>query len=188
MPRAKRLNPAEAADRLGVSERQMRALAKSHWIGKKEGGGWTFTETEIRKLAQEQFGDKFKYATSDVFEFVAEGPCCHLGRADDMLKVSGQWVSPAEIEACALTVPDVMDAAVVGFPNEDGLTRIALFVMPRSHETDKPALEQALLATFKSTLSIYKCPRTIRFVDDLPRTATGKTQRFRLREMLKQPQ
>jgi acyl-coenzyme A synthetase/AMP-(fatty) acid ligase len=123
-----------------------------------------------------------------MFEFDADGRWCHLGRADDMLKVSGQWVSPAEIEACALTVPDVMDAAVVGFPNEDGLTRIALFVMPRHQEADKAALEQALLATFKSTLSIYKCPRTIRFVDDLPRTATGKTQRYRLREMLKQPQ
>lgn len=128
------------------------------------------------------------YFPGDMFEFDAEGRWCHLGRADDMLKVSGQWVSPAEIEACALTVPDVMDAAVVGFPNEDGLTRIALFVMPRSHETDKAELEQALLATFKTTLSIYKCPRTIRFVDDLPRTATGKTQRYRLREMLKQAQ
>lgn len=127
------------------------------------------------------------YFPGDMFEFDAEGRWCHLGRADDMLKVSGQWVSPAEIEACALTVPEVMDAAVVGFPNADGLTRIALFVMPRNEETDKVALEQALLATFKSTLSIYKCPRTIRFVDDLPRTATGKTQRFRLREMLKQP-
>jgi benzoate-CoA ligase family protein len=127
------------------------------------------------------------YFPGDMFEFDAEGRWCHLGRSDDMLKVSGQWVSPAEIEACALTVPDVTDAAVVGFPNEDGLTRIALFVMPRSHDTDKAALEQALLATFKSTLSIYKCPRTIRFVDDLPRTATGKTQRYRLREMLKQP-
>jgi len=60
--------------------------------------------------------------------------------------------------------------------------------MPRHQEADNAALEQALLATFKSTLSIYKCPRTIRFVDDLPRTATGKTQRYRLREMLKQPQ
>jgi benzoate-CoA ligase family protein len=128
------------------------------------------------------------YFPGDMFEFDADGRWCHLGRADDMLKVSGQWVSPAEIEACALTVPDVMDAAVVGFPNEDGLTRIALFVMPRHQEADKAALEQALLATFKSTLSIYKCPRTIRFVDDLPRTATGKTQRYRLREMLKQPQ
>lgn len=128
------------------------------------------------------------YFPGDMFEFDADGRWCHLGRADDMLKVSGQWVSPAEIEACALTVPDVVDAAVVGFPNEDGLTRIALFVMPGSRDTDLAALEQSLLATFKSTLSIYKCPRTIRFVDDLPRTATGKTQRYRLREMLKQPQ
>lgn len=128
------------------------------------------------------------YFPGDMFEFDAEGRWCHLGRADDMLKVSGQWVSPSEIEACALTVPDVMDAAVVGFPDEDGLTRIALFVMPRSHDTDTAALERALLTTFKSTLSIYKCPRTIRFVADLPRTATGKTQRYRLREMLKHPQ
>lgn len=54
MPRAKRLSTVEAAARLGVSERQMRALAKSHWIGKKEGGAWTFTETEIRKLDEER--------------------------------------------------------------------------------------------------------------------------------------
>lgn len=127
------------------------------------------------------------YFPGDMFEFDADGRWCHLGRADDMLKISGQWVSPTEIEACALTVPDVMDAAVVGFPNEDGLTRIALFVTPRSRECNHDELEASLLATFKSTLSIYKCPRTIRFVDDLPRTPTGKTQRFRLREMLKAP-
>lgn len=126
------------------------------------------------------------YFPGDMFEFDAEGRWCHLGRSDDMLKVSGQWVSPTEIEACALTVPDVQDAAVVGFPNEDGLTRIALFVVPRNPETDQAALTEALLQTFKSTLSIYKCPRTIRFVEELPRTATGKTQRFRLREMIKQ--
>lgn len=126
------------------------------------------------------------YFPGDMFEFDAEGRWCHLGRSDDMLKVSGQWVSPTEIEACALTVADVQDASVVGFPNEDGLTRIALFVVPRNPETDQAALTEALLQTFKATLSIYKCPRTIRFVEELPRTATGKTQRFRLREMVKQ--
>lgn len=126
------------------------------------------------------------YFPGDMFEFDAEGRWCHLGRSDDMLKVSGQWVSPTEIEACALTVPEVQDASVVGFPNEDGLTRIALFVVPRNPETDRTALTEALLQTFKSTLSIYKCPRTIRFVEELPRTATGKMQRFRLREILKQ--
>ena len=79
----------------------------------------------------------------------------------------------------------VVEAAVVGFPNEDGLTRIALFVIARDAETDTEALTDILLQTFKSTLSIYKCPRTIRFVAELPRTATGKMQRFRLRELLK---
>lgn len=126
------------------------------------------------------------YFPGDMFQFDAEGRWCHMGRSDDMLKISGQWVSPAEIEACALTVPGVLDAAVVGFPNEDGLTRIALFAVPRDAEADQAALTEALLQTFKSTLSIYKCPRTIRFVTELPQTATGKTQRYRLREMLKQ--
>jgi len=126
------------------------------------------------------------YFPGDMFHFDADGRWFHMGRADDMLKVSGQWVSPTEIEACALTVPDVLDAAVVGFPNEDELTRIALFVIPRNLDTDQAALSESLLATFKSTLSIYKCPRTIRFVAELPRTATGKTQRYRLREMFKQ--
>ena len=126
------------------------------------------------------------YFPGDMFQFDAEGRWCHMGRSDDMLKISGQWVSPAEIEACALTVPGVLDAAVVGFPNEDGLTRIALFAVPRDAEADQAALTEALLLTFKSTLSIYKCPRTIRFVTELPQTATGKTQRYRLREMLKQ--
>jgi len=62
-----------------------------------------------------------------------------------------------------------------------------LFAVPREAEADQAALTEQLLQTFKSTLSIYKCPRTIRFVDEMPHTATGKTQRFRLREMLKQP-
>lgn len=126
------------------------------------------------------------YFPGDMFQFDADGRWCHMGRADDMLKISGQWVSPAEIEACAMTVQGVQEVAVVGFPNEDGLTRIALFVIPRDAEVDQAALSETLLQTFKATLSIYKCPRTIRFVDELPRTSTGKTQRFRLREMIKQ--
>lgn len=126
------------------------------------------------------------YFPGDMFRFDAEGRWYHMGRADDMLKISGQWVSPAEIEACALTVTGVGEAAVVGFPNEDGLTRIALFVVPRDAEAEPGALEETLLQTFKSTLSIYKCPRTIRFLKQMPQTATGKMQRFRLRELLKE--
>lgn len=127
------------------------------------------------------------YFPGDMFRFDGDGYWYHMGRRDDMLKISGQWVSPAEIEACALTVPGVAEAAVVGYPNEDGLTRIALFVVPRDPEADQDALAEALIQTFKSTLSIYKCPRTIRFLKQMPQTATGKMQRFRLRELLKHP-
>ena len=126
------------------------------------------------------------YFPGDMFRFDAEGRWYHMGRGDDMLKISGQWVSPAEIEACALAVPGVAEAAVVGYPNEDGLTRIALFVVPRGAEADQAGLNDALLRTFKSTLSIYKCPRTIRFLAQMPQTATGKMQRYRLRELLRQ--
>jgi 3-hydroxybenzoate/4-hydroxybenzoate---CoA ligase len=127
------------------------------------------------------------YFPGDMFRFDAEGRWYHMGRGDDMLKISGQWVSPAEIEACAMTVPGIAEAAVVGYPNEDGLTRIALFAVPRDAEADQEALAAALTETFKSTLSIYKCPRTIRFLKQMPQTATGKMQRFRLREQLRQP-
>ena len=144
-------------------------------------GYWKQPELSTRTLREGW------YYPGDMFRFDAEGYWYHMGRADDMLKISGQWVSPAEIEACALTVPGVAEAAVVGFPNEDGLTRIALFAIARDPEADPEPLTEALLQTFKSTLSIYKCPRTIRFVAELPRTATGKMQRFRLRELLKKP-
>ncbi len=127
------------------------------------------------------------YFPGDMFRFDAAGRWYHMGRGDDMLKISGQWVSPAEIEACAMTVPGVSEAAVVGYPNEDGLTRIALFAVPRDEEADREALAAALTDTFKSTLSIYKCPRTIRFLKQMPQTATGKMQRYRLRELLRQP-
>ena len=127
------------------------------------------------------------YFPGDMFRFDADGRWYHMGRGDDMLKISGQWVSPAEIEACALTVPGVAEVAVVGYPNEDGLTRIALFAIPRDPEADQAALAETLLQTFKSTLSIYKCPRTIRFLKQMPQTATGKMQRFRLRELLRNP-
>ena len=144
-------------------------------------GYWNLPQVSARALRDGW------YFPGDMFRFDADGRWYHMGRADDMLKISGQWVSPAEIEACALTVPGVAEAAVVGFPNEDGLTRIALFVVPRDAEADQAALNDALLQTFKTTLSIYKCPRTIRFLGQMPQTATGKMQRFRLRELLRQP-
>ena len=121
------------------------------------------------------------WKTGDVFSFDAEGWWSPQGRSDDMIKVSGQWVSPAEVEEAALMVPGVADAVAVGIPNEDGLVRLVLYAVPEPGERE-PVLETRIVETLRSKLAIYKCPRTVRFLEVIPRTATGKVQRFKLRE------
>jgi len=78
-------------------------------------------------------------------------------------------------------VPGVAEAAVVGVHNDDGLVRVALFVV--GEEGGDAALADAVRSKLLSTLSVYKCPRNITFVDAIPRTATGKIQRYKLRQM-----
>jgi 3-hydroxybenzoate/4-hydroxybenzoate---CoA ligase len=126
------------------------------------------------------------YFPGDMFSFDADGWWYHQGRADDMLKISGQWVSPSEIEECALRMPELADVAVVGVGNDDGLVRLAMFVVPRHPVADEAGLASRITETLRRSLSIYKCPRTVRFIDELPRTATGKTQRFKLKQLLEQ--
>jgi len=125
------------------------------------------------------------YYPGDMFSFDRDGYWYHNGRADDMLKISGQWVSPSEIESCAMTAPGISEAAVVGIQQDDGLMRLALIAVAKDPGANEARLSEEVLDTLKANLSIYKCPRTIRFVDELPRTATGKIQKYRLREMMK---
>ena len=125
------------------------------------------------------------YFPGDMFSFDRDGYWYHNGRADDMLKISGQWVSPSEIEGCAMTAPGIAEAVVVGVPQEDGLTRLVLVAVPKDPSASQSRLSTQVQDTLMANLSIYKCPRTVRFVDELPRTATGKIQKFRLRELLK---
>jgi benzoate-CoA ligase len=120
------------------------------------------------------------YRTGDVFTVDNDGWWYHQGRADDMLKISGQWVSPCEIEECALAVPGIVEAAAVGVQNEDGLVRLWLTVVAAESVRDLQALE----AKLHQTLSVYKRPRRIRFVKQMPRTVTGKLQRFKVRKMM----
>lgn len=141
-------------------------------------GYWNLPEASARALRGGW------YFPGDMFSFDAQGRWYYQGRADDMLKISGQWVSPAEIEACALGVSGVAEAAVIGTPNEDGLTRMTLFAVAADAAADRERLAASIQESLKATLSIYKCPRSVRFVDQLPRTPTGKIQKFRLREML----
>jgi benzoate-CoA ligase family protein len=121
------------------------------------------------------------FRTGDMFQFDEEGWWSHLGRADDLLKISGQWVSPLEIEECALKVPGILEAAAVGVKNSEGLVRLALFLV--AEQGGSEVLEEAVRQAILSALSPYKCPRAFIFVDHVPRTATGKIQRFLLRKL-----
>ena len=111
-----------------------------------------------------------------------DGNYVYAGRSDDMLKVSGQYVSPFEVEATLVKHPAVLEAAVIGTPDENGLTRSKAFVVLTAGTAPSPALEAELKAFVKDRLAPYKYPRLIEFIAELPKTATGKIQRFKLRE------
>ena len=108
-----------------------------------------------------------------------DGSYTYGGRSDDMLKVSGIYVSPFEVEATLVQHPAVLEAAVIGKEDADGLTKTKAFVVLKAGQT---ATEDELKTFVKDRLAPYKYPRYIEFVSDLPKTATGKIQRFRLRE------
>ena len=105
--------------------------------------------------------------------------CC--GRADDMLKVSGIYVSPFEVEAALAAHPDVLEAAVVGWQDDEKLVKPRAFVVLKQPDKAGDAMVLALQEHVKKTLAPYKYPRWIEFRVDLPKTATGKIQRFKLR-------
>ncbi|HEX6707806.1 MAG TPA: benzoate-CoA ligase family protein [Albitalea sp.] len=117
--------------------------------------------------------------TGDKYTRDAEGIYTYAGRSDDMLKVSGMYVSPFEVEATLMQHPAVLEAAVIGKPDADGLTKARAFVVLRPGGA---ASEDELKAFVKDRLAPYKYPRSIEFIAELPKTATGKIQRFKLRE------
>jgi benzoate-CoA ligase len=96
-----------------------------------------------------------------------------------MLKVGGVWVSPFEVEATLVQHPSVLEAAVIGAPDADGLIKTKAFVvLKEGGATDEAELQRFV----KDRLAPYKYPRSIAFIAELPKTATGKIQRFKLRE------
>jgi benzoate-CoA ligase len=118
--------------------------------------------------------------TGDSYRRDPDGFLWHVGRTDDLLKVSGQWVSPVEVEAALAQHPAVIEAAVVAYLDADGLTRPRAFVVPAVPAGGDLASE--LQRYLKTTLAPHKYPRRIDIVDALPKTATGKIQRHLLRE------
>ncbi|MGH7384801.1 MAG: benzoate-CoA ligase family protein [Candidatus Rokuibacteriota bacterium] len=119
--------------------------------------------------------------TGDMFYQDSDGYFYFSGRQDDMLKVGGVWVSPVEIEACLGEHPAVLEAAVVGRGDADGLTKAHAFCVLRDGQSGSDALATELQALARKRLAGYKAPRWIDFVAELPRTTTGKIQRFALR-------
>ncbi|MEW5880412.1 MAG: benzoate-CoA ligase family protein [Pseudomonadota bacterium] len=120
--------------------------------------------------------------TGDKYERDADGYYVYSGRSDDMLKVSGQYVSPFEVEATLVQHPAVLEAALIGIADEHGLTRPKAFVVLKDRTQASDALAEELKQFVKARLAPHKYPRLIEFIDELPKTATGKIQRFRLRE------
>jgi benzoate-CoA ligase len=120
--------------------------------------------------------------TGDKYFEDEDGYYVYCGRSDDMMKVSGMYVSPAEVEAALIAHEDVLEAAVVGAPDENGLVKPKAFVVAKPGIVADEDLVRALEAHAKGLLAPFKCPRWYAFVEDLPKTATGKIQRFKLRE------
>jgi benzoate-CoA ligase family protein len=117
--------------------------------------------------------------TGDTYVRSGEGYYTCLGRSSDMLKAGGIWVSPAEVESRLLEHPAVREAAVVGVPDADGLDKPVAVVV-----VDQGVDEGELVAWCRDGLAHFKAPRRVVFVDDLPKTATGKLQRFKVRDFV----
>ncbi len=122
--------------------------------------------------------------TGDTYIRDMDGYYRYCGRSDDMLKVSGIWVSPFEVEEALIAHPSVLEAAVVGHEDQDRLTKPRAFIVLQDAAKggDQAALRETLQAHVKDRIGVWKYPRWVEFVDTLPKTATGKIQRYKLRE------
>jgi 4-hydroxybenzoate-CoA ligase len=148
--------------------------------GDSAGDGYWNQRTKSRRT----FQGEWTY-TGDTYIRDEDGYFRFQGRRDEMLKVSGIWVSPFEVEEALIAHPAVLEAAVIGRLDQDGLTKPKAFVVLQDSARDQApdTLVPALQAHVKERIGVWKYPRWIEFVDSLPKTATGKIQRFRLREV-----
>jgi benzoate-CoA ligase family protein len=121
--------------------------------------------------------------TGDKYTVDADGFYWYSGRSDDMMKVGGLWVSPIEVENALVAHPSVRECGVVAREDGDRLTKPAAFIVLQADVEGTPALAKELQDFVRARLAEYKRPRWVEFVPELPKTATGKIQRFRLREM-----
>jgi benzoate-CoA ligase family protein len=151
------------------------------WI--KNDGSTPFYWRKHQKSKESIIGEWFN--TSDQFIRDSDGYYWFSGRADDMLKAGGIWVSPVEVENILLQHPAVLECAMVGHVDESNLEKPLAFVVLRPGHKASPELERELQEFVRSKTAHYKYPRWVKFVEELPRTASGKVQRFKLRAALR---
>ena len=121
--------------------------------------------------------------TGDIYVRDADGMYRYCGRNDDMFKTSGLWVSPFDVESSLIAHPAVLEAAVVAKEDSDGLLRPKAYITLKDGKAgDTETLREALKEHVKQQIGMWKYPRWIEIVDSLPKTATGKIQRFKLRD------
>jgi acyl-coenzyme A synthetase/AMP-(fatty) acid ligase len=123
------------------------------------------------------------FDSGDTFRRDPDGFYIYCGRRDDMLKVSGRWVSPFEIESTLIEHPKVLEAAVVGRADDEGLVKAEAWVVLKDPESDSRPTVEEIRVFCKSKLAPYKFPAWINFVHELPKTTTGKIQRYKLRAL-----
>lgn len=133
------------------------------------------------KTAQTMCGEWLN--TGDMYTYDEQGYYTNAGRGDDMLKVGAMWCSPVEIESKLLEHPKVREAAVVGRADADGLLKPAAYIVPKNAGDACEETVEELKKFCKSNLAGYKYPRWFTFVEQLPKTVTGKIQRFKLRQL-----
>lgn len=138
---------------------------------------WTQREKSIATFQGSWVKSGDKYVRN------GDGFYTYAGRSDDMLKVSGQYVSPIEVESALMGHEAVLECAVVGKPDDQGLIKTMAYVVLRDPAQQAAHVDAELKAYVKTRLAPHKYPREIIFVSDLPKTATGKIQRFKLREL-----
>jgi acyl-coenzyme A synthetase/AMP-(fatty) acid ligase len=161
-----------------VCDEQGRALpaGETGWLwvrgGSRAIGYWQHMEKTMQGFRGEW------YVSGDLITMDGDGYVTYCGRGDEMLKVSGKWLAPQEVEGCLLEHPAVAEAAVVGMTEPSGLVKPLAYVVSRER---RDGLEQELKAFVRERLEPYKHPREVVLVDDLPRTHLGKVDRGKLR-------
>ena len=142
------------------------SIARCYWDDEEQ-------TSKTMKAGWLETGDTYIKDRNDVFTY--------CGRNDDMMKVGGIWCSPFEIEEKLISHPAILESAVVARKDAAGLIKPAAFIVLNNPDEGSENLKEELTAYLRNSLAPYKFPRWIQFVNELPKTATGKVQRFKLR-------